>query len=218
MRALRPGAPDSFALSGAEVSRPLPPQWSIYRAAWSIAVAILSRSSPLGRGSGHLGVSIAIEAWPLLETLLGRTLQAAAMLSLQSGTPLTVGTKSRFPFMEGASATMTKHAEPDGRLLSNGVAIASFEAKYKRARAFEYWPDRSDIYQALVAAAATGSRLSVLVYPQEFEAILWTINGFGGRPAQMAAIGLGLFNYRQGIGDLSRGTRILQLLQQASAA
>jgi hypothetical protein len=91
------------------------------------------------------------------------------------------------------------------------LTVATFEAKYVRRNKAE-WPEREHIYQTLTTAAACGSPLAVLVYPEQFEPVWWQVEGFNGSPSYLAAIGLGLYSYRRGIGDETRGSRLLGLL------
>ncbi len=214
-RALRPGSPTHFADFDPTVIRQLPSQWAAYNPAWSIATAILANKSLLGSKGPQHGLSIVVEAWPLLETLLERSVVAAAMLGKAQGAiSLEVSRRLALPILtnpsgEGASS---RTVEPDARLILNGQTHASFEAKYKTRNQGSSWPDREDIYQALVAAAASGSPVAVLVYPQSFPPMRWRVEGMQQRPAQLVAMGLDLFNYQQGVGDAVRGRLILDTL------
>lgn len=216
---LRPGSPEFAAVNPAVVSRPLPAQWSIYRPAWSIAVAILSNSSLLRSTGQHRGVEVAIEAWPLLEHLLERGLRAAENESASKGRAITVVPKQLQPLLtDPTPAVPARFVEPDGQLAEVGQTIATFEAKYSPGPLPGAWPPRAHIFQALSTAAACGSPLAVLVYPRSFDPIWWDVAGFGGRPSHLAAIGLGLFSYRRGIGDVATGQTIEALLAGRSAA
>ena len=88
---------------------------------------------------------------------------------------------------------------------------ATFEAKYSPRYTSE-WPSRAHVFQALSTAAACSSPLAVLVYPERFDAAWWSVSGFNGKPKALAAIGLDLFGYASGAGDVERGNRILDLL------
>lgn len=215
-RALKPQS--SFFMPAAALQHHVPPQWASYAPAWSVALAVLKQRSLLGVQGRHLGVSIAIEAWPLLERLLGRSLAAASYLFQQGGRGVDVAPKMSSILLHKSvvSAHTPRTVVPDGLLVENGLAIASFEAKYKRRGSA--WPDREDIYQSLATAAACGSPLAVLVYPEEFSPVIWPVNGMHGHPMYLAAIGLDLFSYRQGAGDIARGKLLIDLMAQAQQA
>lgn len=212
---LRPGAPQHFVLDPAVAAAPLPPQWGAYGGAWDIAVSVLSRKSLLGSKGRRQGVSLAIEAWPLLETLLTRALQEAVRLGRNHGREMLCPPKSEsrliWPAPHGPGTP--RGAEPDGRLLEDGATIATFEAKYSRGEGTD--PSRQHVFQALATAAAAESPLAVLVYPDEFEPVAWETTRFNGRPARLISIGLGLFGYRRGEGDRRRGERLLELIGAA---
>jgi hypothetical protein len=106
---------------------------------------------------------------------------------------------------------------PDGRLTSGGQHVATFEAKYARFSQ-EDGPPREHVFQAIATAAAAGSPLAVLVYPDLFEPISWRVHGFGDRPSTLAAIGLGLFAYQRGGGDVERGQRLLALVDGVASS
>jgi hypothetical protein len=115
---------------------------------------------------------------------------------------------------EPGSTGSARHAVPDGRLDDDDQVLATFEAKYARVGTGGPWPPREHVFQALATAAAHGSPLAVLVYPDRFDAIWWQAHGFHDSPSHLAAIGLGLFSYRRGPGDDERGQRILDLLDR----
>jgi len=213
-RSLRPGYPEDVTVSSNVASRQLPPQWSTYEPAWSIAAAILSQRSLLGAVGRYHGVTIAIEAWPLLERLLQRALAAAALLGTKAGKQLHSPHKFASALLDqpSGSAVGQRNVVPDGRLEEGGHTIATFEAKYQRRIDEERWPYRDDVFQALATAAACGSRIAVLVYPETFPAAWWRVEGFDDRPAFLAAIGLGLFSYRGRENDGAVGKRVLDLL------
>lgn len=215
-RDLRPGLAEDVPVDRRVAGRRLPAQWMAYAPAWSIARAILSQRSLLGASGSHHGVSIAIELWPLLERLLERSLLAAARIAHSEGRTFeSVGKRGEVLLSEpGGSAQGVHGVEPDGRLLEGSTTIATFEAKYKRRAGADAWPPRNDVFQALATAAACGSPLSVLVYPESFPPAWWTVEGFSNRPLHLAAIGLGLFSYRIGLGDEERGRALLDLLEQ----
>ena len=214
-RALRPGLPEGGSVSPAVATQRLPPQWAAYAPAWSIASALLTQRAPLGPRGPHAGVSIAIEAWPLLERLVERALRAAVRQAGDQGRVLEPS------FQEGQallaphpdSNVSSKSVRPEGVLREGSRVLATFEAKYSLRGPRSKWPRRGHYFQALATAAAYDSELAVLVYPEAFESEWWTVEGFEGCPQRMAAVGLGLFSYERGIGDELRGTRLLDLLR-----
>lgn len=211
---LRPGSPEFAPLNPAIVNRPLPPQWAVYRPAWSIAIAVLSNSSLLRSTGQHRGVEIAIEAWPLLEHLLERGLRAACVEADVTGRTLEVVPKQYQPLLANPSESVSpRFVEPDGQLSENGNTVATFEAKYSPGPAGAGWPPRAHVFQALSTAAACDSPLAVLVYPRAFAPIWWDVAGFSGQPSQLAAVGLGLFSYRRGDGDVKAGKTLLSILE-----
>lgn len=210
---LRPGSPEFAAVNPSVVSRPLPAQWSVYRPAWSIAVAILSNTSLLRSTGQHRGVEVAIEAWPLLEHLLERGLRSLQVDAAAKGRTINLLPKGLQPLLANPSLpSSARFVEPDGQLVEAGSTIATFEAKYSPGPLAGAWPPRSHIFQALSTAAACGSPLAVLVYPRSFGPIWWDVAGFGGQPSHLAAVGLGLFSYRRGAGDITAGKALSQVL------
>lgn len=211
MRSLRPGAPD-VAHVGAHVGlRRLPAQWSTYEPAWDVAASVLTRRSLLGTVGSRHGVSIAIEAWPLLERLLERALAAAVRSERDSGRVIVAPAKRTTRLLRATpqNPAGNRGVIPDGRLLTeHGDHIATFEAKYADYSVAD-GPPREHIFQALSTAAACGSPTAVLVYPGAFDAAWWEVCGFHGMPAHLATIGLGLFSYRRGSGDIERAQRLL---------
>jgi hypothetical protein len=210
---LRPGAPLDFALDAAVARRTLPSQWTVYAGAWDIAVSVLSRKSLLGAKGRRQGVSLAIEAWPLLETMLARALRQAVRLGRDHGRTMLSPAKHGSELIRPAHGSVGKRrgVEPDGRLVEGEATIAVFEAKYSRGQGTD--PPRQHVFQTLVTAAACGAPLAVLVYPDEFEPVGWETRGFGEQPRRLVSIGLGLFGYRRGEGDRRRGQRLFGLLE-----
>lgn len=215
-RNLRPGAPEAFVVRPQVALRPLPSQWATYQPAWDIAVAVLSRRSLLGTVGHRYGVSLAIEAWPLLERLLERALRAAVRLSEERGRKLSAPARHYTKLLTGIN-TNGRSVVPDGRLTDKSKHhLATFEAKYARSDS-DKWPPREHYFQALATAAACGSDLAVLVYPDAFDPLWWSTDAFNGKPAHLAAIGIGLFSYRRGAGDVERGEALLSLLDGPQA-
>jgi hypothetical protein len=217
MRMLRPGAPElTYALPHTALRR-LPAQWAAYEPSWDIAASVLTRRALLSSIGARQGVSLVIEAWPLLERLLERALAAAVRTSGETGRMLAAPPKKGTRLLTPANAGLgaARSVVPDGRLVADGHHIATFEAKYARFNLSE-GPPREHVFQAIATAAAVDSPLAVLVYPDMFEPVSWRVHGFGDRPSRLTAIGLGLFNYRRGTGDVSRGQRLLELVESGA--
>lgn len=221
-RALRPGLRLREVVDPSVIQRPIPAQWNRYGPAWSIAVAVLSRSSLLRRSGSVSGVEVAIEAWPLLERLLARSLVAASKVAAIEGRYLVVEPKRKATLLEPVLACETPLARvhhpttvvPDGLLSEGGVVVANFEAKYAV-------PDKAEelrphIFQVITTAIALSSPLAVLVYPEQSQPVFWRVNA-NGRSVYVAAVGLNLFGYRQGSGDVERGKILFDLLSRVSA-
>jgi hypothetical protein len=209
--ALRPGYEEEVRVDPTVVSRPFPEQWGVYRPAWSIVIAVLSRTSLLAASGQHRGVEVAIEVWPLLERLLERSLDDATRAAQSAGRSLARVPKAPTSLLVAPSeGGKPRGVEPDGWLVENGRTVATFEAKYS-AR-LSRWPDDAHVFQALTTAAACDSPLAVLVYPESFAPVWWDVEGFHGTPANLVAVGLGLFSYRRASGDRKRGELILDLI------
>lgn len=224
-KALLPGrAPQSYAPSGVEL-RNLPAQWASYEPAWSIARAILLRKSLLGAVGSHQGLSIAIEIWPLLERLLIRSLRAAVQASRNPpsahvgiSVPPKPYSRELLTPVQTTAMFYSRSVYPDGLLIRDDQTRATFDAKYKKRKQGSDWPSREDIYQVVTTAAAYSSPLAVLVYPERFETVWWNVSGLKGSPKRLAAIGLDLFSFRPGAGDLVRGREILDLLDASESS
>jgi hypothetical protein len=217
--ALRPGCPDDAPVNPSVLGRSLPPQWAVYKPAWSIAVSVLSRSSLLRSSGSHHGLEVAIEAWPLLETLLLRVLSTAAAQANNSGRNLVVMPKRGFALLTNPSVgVVARDVEPDGELSENGSTLATFEAKYSAGPSGNAWPPREHVFQALATAAARHSPLAVLVYPGSFSPVWWDVEGFHGHPANLVAVGLRMFSYRKGSGEADRAAELLTVLSGRPSA
>lgn len=188
------------------VRRRPPAQWRRYLPAWDIASALLRNRSVLGDPGRSTGLEVAIEPWPLLETLLERVLQAAAD-DPDNAIRFVPKGKHRLLHQNGKTA---RSVEPDGVLAdTDGNVIATFEAKYTAPTEH---PHRSHVYQALATAAALHSPTAVIVYPGDQPEKQYDIVGFQGRPERLITMGLSLFTYRRGEGERPRADRILQAI------
>jgi hypothetical protein len=175
--------------------RQLPSQWSAYRPAWSLALAVLSRTSLFGPSGAHTGLSLAVEAWPLLETMLLRALGDVAVHGNRVGRSFHHVPQGEIELLKptpGAGGVPFK-PKPDGRLYENGKLIACFEAKYTTFDGT--MPARENIYQAVTTAAACRAPLAVLVYPASHQPRVWTINLPKGCPTHLLTIGLDMFRW-----------------------
>ena len=124
-RALRPGLPEDTYVDPGVAFKAIPPQWQAYGPAWETAKAVLRRLSPLHRSGLLDGLSLAIEPWPLLETLLHRALQAAAAQGQAAGIDMHATGHSTHrlltPIGASTSAPLSRvhtlrSVEPDGSL------------------------------------------------------------------------------------------------------
>lgn len=201
----------------AKVAAALPEQWSAYRPAWSLAMAILNKTSLLGATGHHAGVGLAVEGWPLLETLLERRLRAVVGAASRVGRILSYQMQSKIRLLSPvAQGGRSFNPSADALLLEDGKVVAAFEAKY--AAFDQSVPDRVHIYQALSTAAAWGAPVSFLVYPGAFPHQIWDTSGFGDAPRKLVAVGLDLFNYRSAIQAELLATELLALLDSVSPA
>ena len=222
---LRPGLPAHTTVDPGVALRPIPPQWRAYEPAWLTACAVLTRISPVHRSGFLEGLGLAVEPWPLLETLLHRSLHAAAALGIEEGLPLRAQGHSRHELLtpepgNDDAALRRMHrihtrrgVEPDGSLWSDGTLLATFEAKYVVPNRKN---TRQHIFQAMTTAGALDSPLVVLVYPEPSEPVVWMTHGFDGRPARLIAVGLDMFAYRRGPGDRERGRVLLKIVKEAT--
>ncbi|TXH21373.1 MAG: hypothetical protein E6R06_19935 [Mycobacterium sp.] len=210
-RQLLPGQPPATVINPAIASRPLPPQWSAFRPAWDIAAAVLRNRSVVGDPGSVAGLEVAVEPWPLLEVLLQRTLRSFAQ---QSNGEYELVPKRQYQLLTQAEDNV-QSVEPDGLLARNSMPAVSFEAKYTT------WtrpPHRSHVFQTLTTAASLNTPTAVLVYPGDDPLRLYTVKGFAGRPSRLATLGLSMFTYTRGTGDVQRGQQVAALLDQVVQA
>jgi len=218
---LRPGLPEHVHVSPDVAAKEVPPQWRAYEPAWVTACAVLQQVSPLHRSGMVNGFNLAIEPWPLLERLLHRSLAACVREGRSEGLDLSWAPQSRSPFLtperdaERAPSAFdlihtARGVEPDAQLHDGDQLVATFECKYSVPT---YYSTRSHFFQAVSTAAAMGSPLSVLVYPEQAEPIVWRTHGFGATPRTVVALGLGMYSYSRGAGDRSRGHLLLKLIR-----
>jgi hypothetical protein len=218
-RRVRPSAPESTTMDLGVVWSHLPSQWASYEPAWSVARAILGQRGLFGAAGQTHGLEVVLEAWPLLETLLERTLIASANLATNAGRKLQSGPRGgRRVLAPSRTGGSPRSVFPDGVLSEGSRILATFEAKYSASDFSAEWPQREHVFQALSTAAAWGSPIAVLVFPRSFEPVWWDVRGFSGTPNRLVAIGIGLFSYRSGVGDAERGTRILNMLKGPAVA
>ncbi len=197
---LRPGLAPHVLLDPAAALRDVPPQWSAYGPAWATARAVVRRIAPLRRNGQLEGLNVALEPWPLLETLLERSLHAVGNAAARQGHPGLRGLGHTGTYLlrkpigvttpEAAAFHVRGTVDPDGILKRGGEVIATFEAKYSTPSDGGI---RSHAFQALTTAAALHSPLAVLVYPTNFEAVQWELTGFTGRPRRLVAVGLDMY-------------------------
>lgn len=193
----------------AAASRRMPAQWASYRPAWDIAAAVLRNRSIINDPGHSVGLEVAVEPWPLLETLLERHLDAVELGS--SG--LRSRRKVKYPVLVRNGVTAGE-VEPDGVLEdAAGEVVATFEAKYTRPGPH---PKEEHRYQALATAAVLHSPLSVLVYPGNEAPKIYDVQGFNGQPAQLATIGLDLYRYERDVGVAVGAQRITELVANAT--
>lgn len=211
-RDLAAGVADGVAVSPGLASRSLPEQWSAYKPAWALATAVLSKSSLLGPTGRHAGVGLAIEAWPLLETLLERTLQAVERVGKRSARQFSCRMQGQGRLLKalGPKPQTGFDPQPDGRLFESGKLVASFEAKYTMFDSTA--PQREHTYQALSTAAACGAPLAVLTYPGRFSPLVWEVSGFNGTPSHLVAVGMDMFKWLPPGSADTRGEGLLTLL------
>lgn len=201
-----PGSALPSYLNPATATRRLPAQWSSFKPAWDIAAAVLRNRSIINDPGHYAGLEVAMEPWPLLETLLERTLD---FIGRDFTSMLAPREKKNYAILEsGGIAAGT--VVPDGVLeYPDGRVAATFEAKYTRPGA---QPKEDHRYQALSTAAVLRSPNSILVYPGNEKPKIYEVQGFGGKPSKLATIGLDLYGYRRDSGAESRAVQIMELL------
>lgn len=220
---LRPGLAPHVALDPSAGLRELPPQWRAYGPAWTTARAVVRRVAPLRRHGRLEGLGVALEPWPLLETLLERSLRALSSVAARHGHAGLTGRghSGSYPLREPVGTTQPGTSnfhvkggvDPDGVLKRGGQVVASFEAKYTMPTQDAI---RTHAFQALTTAAAVGSTVAVLVYPTDFEPVHWNLAGFGAHPARLVAVGLDMYRYESGSGDESRGERLYRAIKEVA--
>lgn len=219
---LRPGLAPHVALDPSAALRELPPQWRSYGPAWATARSVVRRVAPLRR-HGHLeGLGVALEPWPLLETLLQRSLVALGDVAAQhgqhglSGHGHTGSYPLRTPAGVAAPGTAGFHVkggvDPDGLVKRGDDVVATFEAKYTTPTTERI---RTHGFQALTTAAAIRAPIAVLVYPTDFEAVSWNLTGFTTHPGRLVAVGLDMYSFRRGSGEELRAERIYRAIEAA---
>lgn len=202
---LVPGQAVPTYVNPAVARRAIPAQWAKYRPAWDIAAPLLRNRSVVGDPGRASGLEVAIEPWRLLETLLVRAL---GRLEVEHGEYALVP-KARHPLLVRNTLAAVR-VEPDGMMMRDGRVAATFECKYTVPGPT---PDESHVYQALATAAALESPLSVLIYPGAEPQRAYDIIGFHGHPKTLVTIGLNLYAYERGVGDLKRAETLHRVLE-----
>lgn len=190
----------------------LPDQWGGYEPAWTIAQLVLRQKAPLGSRAALQGMSLAIEPWRLLERLLERTVAALASMLDVGGFEYMSKRQSGTSFLTGSLKGDARRLLPDCVLARDGSAIANFEAKYRDYQRTGA-PRREESYQAITAGRALGTSLAVLVYPNAMTPRIFEILQAGHRPDRLAVVGLDMFGYRRGSGEVSRATQLRELFE-----
>lgn len=198
--------------------RKLPEQWSAYKGAWSMAQAVLSRTSLFGAQGHRPGLSLAVEAWPLLETSLERILSSVRSVALARGRlEVSYQVQGEVRLLSPTAAPQQSLSpKPDGRLFDGKRVLATFEAKY--AYYDGKCPEPEHAYQALAAAAVCQAPLAVLVYPSDVAPQTWDVQGFQGRPAKLACIGLNIFRMLSSVERTARAESLLDFVEHAAPA
>ncbi|GAA3665215.1 hypothetical protein GCM10023081_00120 [Arthrobacter ginkgonis] len=205
-----PGHPLPGHINPSAASRRMPAQWANYRPAWDIAAAVLRNRSIINDPGHSIGLEVAVEPWPLLETLLERSLRGVERASVG----MVFGEKKKYPLLKMGDS-VAGEVEPDGILrFGTGGVAATFEAKYTLPGTD---PSHSHRYQALATAAALHSPIAVLVYPGSEPPKIYDVQGFNGQPAQLATIGLDLYGYKRTSGAENRASAIRSLLEAAAS-
>lgn len=201
-----PGQPLPSFVNPSVARRRIPAQWAAYAPAWDIAAPLLRNRSVVGDPGHATGLEVAVEPWPLLETLLERALRVVAGRNID----LLMEPKRTHPLLRHSNTSLVAQGvEPDGLLRwTDGRVAATFEAKYSGRKA----PDRDHVFQALTTAAALDSPLSVLVYPGKFDESVFDVIGFHGRPVRLVALGMDMFGYRRGVGDAERADTLERVI------
>lgn len=201
-----PGHALTSFVDSAVANRQLPAQWAKYGPSWDIAAAVLKNRSVIGDPGHTVGLEVAVEPWQLLETLLERTLKAVAE---KDDFTFEVVEKTTHALLYQEQEAM-QWVIPDGVLKRDGKVVATFEAKYTNPGQL---PADNHIYQAITAARALGSPLSIIVYPAKAPPQVFEVAG-GQTPSRLVTLGLDLFGYRRDGGTSYRAAILIQLLNK----
>lgn len=210
-RALRPGSPAVAALPTGIERRTLPSQWAVYSPAWSIAVAVLARRSPLHPEGMQRGIAVAIEPWPLMEELLKRSLEAAALVAMKCGRIVIAKHQGDIALLRNDCGAVTANVTPDGRLIEGERTLATIDAKY-RDRSSGARPTDDECYQALAQARAADAPVAVLAYPDDRPPVERFVQPPGTCPERLLTVGLDLFAYRWG-SERTHGRTLWELIR-----
>lgn len=206
--AVVPGEAVPTYVNPAVARRGIPVQWAKYRPAWDIAAPLLLNRSVVGDPGRASGLEVALEPWRLLETLLTRALRR---LELEHVAYAFVP-KAKYPLLFRNTRTAVR-VEPDGLIERDGRVAATFECKYTVP---DSTPAEGHVHQALATAAALGSPLSVLIYPGDEPRREYEVAGFHGHPRRIVTLGLNLYSYERGAGDLERSEILYGVLRESA--
>ena len=205
--AVLPGKPLPFYVDPAVAVRQVPHQWASFRPAWDIARAVLKNRSIIGDPMHSVGLEVAIEPWPLLETLLARTLEQVGNITHGDIRP---AEKTAHGLLFQSSIAV-KSVIPDGVLTQNGAVVASFEAKYTDPAQL---PAEKHIYQTLTASGVLDAPLAILVYPTAAPVQVFDAKVHWGRSVRLVTLGLDLFGYHREHGAAKRASQLLDVLNE----
>lgn len=223
--AIRPGEARVIKpVDSSVVLATLPDQWRGYSDAWDIVKMVIKKSSPLSRDSRGSGFDLAIEPWPLLESLASRIAQALAADYSQDGPPgfEGLGYSGKYRARKlNSEATSTNsppfkdgYVIPDAMLRFHGSPIVTFESKYS---AVSHSKLRLHSFQALTTGAVLEVPVAVLIYPGSFGPVVWDVQGFYGGMRTLIAFGVDMYSYRHG-GEVALAERLRAAIDGAGCS
>ncbi|QOS67358.1 hypothetical protein GS424_012635 [Eggerthella guodeyinii] len=201
IREMRPDCPRSFSANSSITERLFPEQWPGYRQAWEMASAFI-RGGLFKSGSfgTEFGVEVAVEPWPMLETLLERCLK---WICSEAHYADRYETQKSRRILKGCNRSV----KPDGLLIRNGKIIACIDAKYKTSKLL-----RDDLYQAIATAATFKAPISILVYPDDAPMQLYPTT-ISDHPKAVATVGINMFSYSIAANLENHAIGIMQALE-----